>query len=65
MTEQLEHLQRCVPDLTKLDPLSTEVRDWLDRAYAALKKVDVVEGAILKLHQRSLSDPTRKAGASA
>lgn len=65
MSGKLEQLRRSTPDLARLDPLSTEVRAWLDEAYAAVRKVDVVEGVILKLHEHSLSDPRFKAVASA
>jgi hypothetical protein len=65
MTGKLEQLRRSTPDLARLDPLSTEVRAWLDEAYAAVRKVDAVEGVILKLHEHSLGDPRFKAVASA
>jgi hypothetical protein len=53
-----------VPDLAKLDPLSTEVRAWLDRAHEAVKAVDKAEGVILRMHQRYLLDPAEKIVAS-
>jgi len=64
MPDDLEQLRRTTPDLRQLDPLSTEVRSWLDQAYHALNRADHVEATILKLHERSLLDPARKAVAS-
>jgi hypothetical protein len=65
MSGKLEQLRRSTPDLARLDPLSTEVRAWLDEAYAAVRQVDAAEGVILKLHEQSLRDPRFKAVASA
>lgn len=65
MSAKLEQLRRSTPDLARLDPLSTEVRAWLDEAYAAVRRVDAAEGVILKLHEHSLRDPRFKAVASA
>ncbi len=65
MSGKLERLRQSTPDLTRLDPLSTEVRAWLDEAYLALRQVDTAEGVILKLHEHSLRDPRFKAVASA
>jgi hypothetical protein len=65
MPGNLEQLRRSTPDLAHLDPLSAEVRAWLDEAYAAVRRVDAVEGVILKLHEHSLRDPRFKAVASA
>jgi len=65
MPRQLERLRQSTPDLARLDPLSTEVRAWLDEAYAAVRRVDAAEGVILKLHEHSLRDPRFKAVASA
>lgn len=65
MSAKLEHLRQSTPDLARLDPLSTEVRAWLDEAYAAVRRVDAAEGVILKLHEHSLRDPRFKAVASA
>jgi hypothetical protein len=65
MARQLDRLRRSTPDLARLDPLSTEVRAWLDEAYAAVREVDAAEGVILKLHEHSLHDPRLKAVASA
>jgi hypothetical protein len=62
---QLDRLRRSTPDLARLDPLSTEVRTWLDEAYAAVRKVDAAEGVILKLHEHSLRDPHLREVASA
>jgi len=61
---QLDRLRGSPPDLARLDPLSTEVRAWLDEAYAAVRKIDAAEGVILKLHEHSLRDPRLKAVAS-
>ena len=65
MARQLDRLRRSTPDLARLGPLSTEVRAWLDEAYAAVREVDAAEGVILKLHEYSLRDPRLKAVASA
>ena len=65
MPGTLEQLRRSTPDLARLDPLSAEVRAWLDEAYMAVRKVDAVEGVILKLHEHSLRDPRFKVVASA
>jgi len=65
MTGDLDQLRRSVPDLAKLDPLSTEVRAWLDRAHEAVKQVDEAEAVILKMHERYLLDPAEKVVASA
>jgi hypothetical protein len=65
MASELDQLRQSTPDLARLDPLSTEVRAWLDRAYDAVNKVDRAEAVILKLHERCLSDPTRRHIASA
>jgi len=61
MADDLEQLRRTTPDLTHLDPLSAQVRSWLDQAYNALNRTDHVEATIFKLHERSLLDPARKA----
>jgi hypothetical protein len=60
MASELDHLRQSTPDLDRLDPLSADVRAWLDRAYDAVSKVDRAEAVILKLHERSLSDPARR-----
>jgi hypothetical protein len=65
MSGKLEQLRRSTPDLAQLDPLSAEVRSWLDEAYAAVRRVDAAEGVILKLHEQSLRDPRFRATASA
>ena len=65
MARKLDRLRRSTPDLARLDPLSTEVRTWLDEAYTAVREVDAAEGVILKLHEHSLRDPRLKAVASA
>ena len=65
MADELDQLRRSVPDLVKLDPLSTEVQQWLDKAHAAVKKVDRAEAVILRMHQRYLLDPAEKIVASA
>ena len=64
MSGDLNQLRKSVPDLARLDPLSTEVQDWFDRAYHAVKRVDRAEGVILRMHQRYLLDPTEKIVAS-
>jgi len=65
MSGKLERLRQSSPDLARLDPLSAEVRAWLDEAYATVRRVDAAEGVILKLHEHSLRDPRFKAVASA
>jgi hypothetical protein len=65
MSARLEQLRRSTLDLARVDPLATEVRAWLDEAYAAVRRVDAAEGVILKLHEHSLRDPRFKAVASA
>lgn len=65
MPASLDQLRQSTPDLARLDPLSTEVRTWLDEAYAAVRGVDTAEGVILKLHEQCLSDPRFKAVACA
>jgi hypothetical protein len=65
MARPLDRLRRATPDLARLDPLSTEVRAWLDEAYAAVRRIDAAEGVILKLHEQSLRDPRFKEVASA
>jgi hypothetical protein len=65
MPRHLDRLRQSTPDLVRLDPLSAEVRTWLDEAYAAVRRVDAAEGVILKLHEQSLRDPRFKAVASA
>jgi hypothetical protein len=64
MAGELDQLRRSAPDLAKLDPLSIEVREWLDRAHDAVKQVDKAEGVILRMHQRYLLDPAEKIVAS-
>ena len=64
MSGDLNQLRQCVPDLARLDPLSTEVREWLDRAHEAVKRVDQAEGVILRMHQRYLLDSAEKIVAS-
>lgn len=65
MSSELDQLRRTVPDLTRLDPLSTEVREWLDRACNAVRRVDEAEGVVFAMHQRYLLDPAEKVVASA
>ena len=60
MVDSLEQLRRSAPALARLDPLSTEVRAWLDRAYDAVKRVDAAEGVIFAMHERYLLDPAGK-----
>jgi hypothetical protein len=65
MAGELDQLRRSAPDLAKLDPLSSEVREWLDRAYNAVRRVDEAEAIIFQMHQRYLLDPAEKIVASA
>jgi hypothetical protein len=65
MTGELDRLRRSVPDLARLDPLSTEVSEWLDQAYDAVKRVDQAEAVILRMHARYLLDPAEKVVATA
>ena len=64
MAGELDRLRRSAPDLAHLDPLSAEVRAWLDRAHDAVKQVDKAEAVILRMHQRYLLDPAEKIVAS-
>jgi hypothetical protein len=64
MASDLDRVRRSTPDLAHLDPLSSEVRAWLDSAYDAVRKVDRAEGVILRLHEHALSDPSQKHVAS-
>ena len=64
MAGELDQLRRSAPDLAHLDPLSAEVRAWLDRAHDAVKQVDNAEAVILRMHQRYLLDPAEKIVAS-
>lgn len=65
MAGELDQLRRSVPDLAKLDPLSSEVLDWLDRAFDAVQRVDQAEGIVFRMHQRYLLDPAEKIVAAA
>jgi hypothetical protein len=65
MAGELDQLRRSAPDLARLDPLSSEVRDWLDRAHDAVRQVDRAEGVIFRMHQRYLLDAAEKTVASA
>jgi hypothetical protein len=65
MAGELDQLRRSVPDLAKLDPLSSEVREWLDRAFDAVQRLDKAEGVIFRMHQRYLMDPAEKIVAAA
>lgn len=65
MAGELDQLRRSVPDLAKLDPLSTEVCEWLDRAFDAVQRLDKAEGVILRMHQRYLLDPAERIVAAA
>jgi hypothetical protein len=65
VSSELDQLRRTVPDLAHLDPLSTEVREWLDRACNAVRRVDEAEGVVFAMHQRYLLDPAEKIVASA
>lgn len=64
MASDLDQVRRSAPDLAQLDPLSMEVRAWLDNAYHAVRRVDRAEAVILRLHEHALSDPDRKRIAS-
>ena len=64
MAGELDQLRRSAPDLANLDPLSTDVCEWLDRAHDAVKQVDRAEAVILRMHQRYLLDPAEKIVAS-
>ena len=44
----------AAPDLANADPLSAEVRAWLDRAYKTVWRIDAVEASVLKLHSQGL-----------
>jgi len=65
MAGALDRLRRSAPDLAQLDPLSTEVCEWLDQAHDAVKDVDEAEAVILRMQQRYLLDPAAKIVASA
>ena len=65
MASELDQLRRSAPDLARVDPLSTEVQDWLDRAHEAVSRVDKAEGVIFRMHQRCLLDPAEKTVAAA
>ena len=65
MAGELDQLRQSMPDLAKLDPLSTEVQNWLDRAFEAVQRLDEAEGIILRMHQRYLLDPAEKIVAAA
>jgi hypothetical protein len=65
VSSELCEIRRTVPDLARLDPLSTEVQAWLDRAYNAVRRVDNAEGVIFAMHRQYLLDPAEKAVASA
>jgi hypothetical protein len=65
LAQNLVEVRRSVPDLAYLDPLSTEVQDWLDRAYDAVMRVDQAEGVILRMHQGYLLDAAKKTVAGA
>jgi hypothetical protein len=64
MSGDPNQLRQSAPDLAHLDPLSTEVQEWLDKAHEAVKRLDEVEGVILRMHQRYLLDPAEKIVAS-
>jgi hypothetical protein len=65
MADDLEQIRQTMPDLARLDPLSAEVREWLDNAHRAVRQVDQAEGVIFSMHQRYLLDPSEKIIASA
>lgn len=64
MASDLDQVRRSTPDLAQVDPLSIEVRAWLDSAYHAVRRIDRAEAVILRLHEQALSDPARKRVAS-
>src|SRR5262249_59990314 len=63
--KEFDQLRNTIPDLEHQDPLSIEVREWLDKACEAVRKVDEVEGVIFQMHRRFLFDPAKRAVASA
>jgi hypothetical protein len=65
MSNELDRLRRTTPDLAHLDPLSTEIREWPDRACSAVRRVNDAEGVAFAMHQRHLLDPAEKVVASA
>jgi len=65
MAGDFDQLRRSMPDLARLDPLSQEVRTWLDRAQQAVRGVDEAEGVIFSMYERYLLDPAGKIVASA
>jgi hypothetical protein len=65
VSSELDELRRTVPDLAHLDPLSTEVSEWLDRACNAMRRLDDAEGIVFAMHQRYLFDAAEKVVASA
>jgi len=65
MAGDFDQLRRSMPDLARLDPLSQEVRTWLDRAQQAVRGVDEAEGVIFSMYERYLLDPAEKIVASA
>ena len=65
MSGDLIGLRQSAPDLARADPLSKEVREWLDRAYHAVKTVDEAEGVIFRMHERYLLHPREKGVAGA
>ena len=60
MSSKIAELVRTAPDWTKADPLSTEVKAWLDRAYDAVREFDPVEAGVLKAYARHLGDDPRR-----
>jgi hypothetical protein len=60
VSSELDELRRTVPDLAHLDPLSTEVIEWLDRACNAMRRLDDAEGIVFAMHQRYLFDAAEK-----
>ena len=60
VSSKIAELIKTAPDWTKADPLSTEVRAWLDRAYDAVREFDPVEAGVLKAYARHLGDDPRR-----
>jgi hypothetical protein len=60
MAGDFDQLRHSMPDLARVDPLSREVRAWLDQAHEAVKHVDRAEAVIFRMHERYLLDPAEK-----
>jgi len=53
---KIAELVESAPDWASVDPLSAEVRTWLDRVCETVREVDPLHAAVLRVHAEHLRE---------